>query len=29
MVTVLDLIEAEIEASHSNVETGSLDDKSP
>jgi hypothetical protein len=29
MATVLELIDAEIEAFHSNVETGSLDDKSP
>jgi hypothetical protein len=29
MATVLELIDAEIEACHSNVETGSLDDKSP
>ena len=28
MATVLELIDAEIEAFHSNVETGSLDDKS-
>jgi hypothetical protein len=29
MATVLELIDAEIEAFYSNVETGSLDDKSP
>jgi hypothetical protein len=29
MATVLKLIDAEIEAFHSNVETGSADDKSP
>jgi hypothetical protein len=29
MATVLELIYAEIEAFYSNVETGSLDDKSP
>jgi len=29
MATVLELIDAETEAFHSNVETGSLDDKSP
>jgi hypothetical protein len=29
MAIVLELIDAEIEAFHSNVETGSVDDKSP
>jgi hypothetical protein len=29
MAIALELIDAEIEAFHSNVETGSLDDKSP
>jgi len=29
MATVLELIDAELEAFHSNVETGSLHDKSP
>jgi hypothetical protein len=29
MATVLELIDAKLAAFHSNVETGSLDDKSP